>query len=128
MWAMPPAVLDLALRLLELLGRARDEQHGRAGVGDLERGRLADARGGAGDHHDLAAASRRAQRAVLEQVRVEVALPVVPEPVGVASSGGTEIPVPSSAFWVLRRVEVGRVVDVDQHPARDAELGRAPLR
>ena len=55
MWAAAARLLDLGLGLLELLGRAGDQQHLRAGVGALERRRLADPRRGAGDQDDLAA-------------------------------------------------------------------------
>ena len=46
--------------------------------GDLQRRRAADAARRARDHHGLAV-HRALERAVLEQVRVEVALPVVPQ-------------------------------------------------
>ena len=62
----PAARLDLLLRLLELLGRAGDEQDDAAGVGDLHRRRLADPRRGAGDHHH-AAADRLLERDVALQ-------------------------------------------------------------
>ena len=80
---MPPARLDLRLDLLELLRRARDQQRDPAGGGDLQRRRLADAARGAGDHDGLAVDGAR-ERAVLVEVRVEVALPVVPQLLGVA--------------------------------------------
>src|ERR687895_2197471 len=77
-----PGLLHLTRHLLKLLARARDEQHLAAGLADLERGLEADAAGRAGDHDPLAL-DRAAQRALAEQVRVEVALPVVPQPRGV---------------------------------------------
>ena len=79
---MPPARLDLGLGLVELLLRAGDEDRDPAGGGDLQRGGAADAARGAGDDHGLAV-DRALERAVLEQVGVEVALPVVPQLVGV---------------------------------------------
>ena len=121
MWATPPAALDLLFGLLELLDRAGDEQHGRAGVGDLDRGRFADPRGGAGDQHHLAP-HRGRQRAVLEQVGVEVALPVVPDPVGVGLQRRHRDPRALQRRLRLGRVEVGRVVDVAEDAGRDADL------
>ena len=69
---------DLRAHLLELLDVARDEQRNAAGRGDLDRRRLADARGAARDQDGLAAiASSTSGRA---DVWVELALPVVPQP------------------------------------------------
>src|SRR4051795_13451670 len=73
------AALHLLAHLLQLLARARDQQHLAAGVADLVGGLLADAARGARDQ-DLLALDRSGQAVVAEQVRVEVALPVVPEP------------------------------------------------
>ena len=78
----PPARSISALDLVELLRRARDEQRDAARRGDLQRRRAADAARGAGDQHRLAV-DRAGERAVLEQVGVEVALPVVPQLLGV---------------------------------------------
>ena len=66
----PAARLDLLPGRLELLGGAGDQQHDAAGVGDLQRRRAPDARGGAGDHHDLAA-HRRLQRGRAQQAPAE---------------------------------------------------------
>ena len=66
---------------------------------------------------------RPGEGAVLEEIRVEVALPVVPEPVGVARQGRNRDPAPLQRRLGLGGVEVGRVVDVDEHRARDAEVG-----
>ncbi len=55
---MPPPASICSRVSLELLGRTRDEQDRAAGVGDLQRRGLADARRGAGDHDDLAAHGR----------------------------------------------------------------------
>ena len=88
----------------------------------LDRRRLADPRGSAGDHHRLAA-DRAREGAVLEQVGVEVALPVVPEPVGVArqrrDADACALAAPAGC-WSSRR---GRVVDVDEDRAGDPEVG-----
>ncbi len=65
-------LLELPLQRLELVGAAGHQQDRAAGLGDLQGGRLADARGGAGDHDPLAR-HRPGQRSVLEQRRVQVA-------------------------------------------------------
>ncbi len=119
MWATPPARSISRLGLLELVDRARDEQHRRPRVGDLDRGRFADPRRGAGDQHDLAP-HRGRERAVLEQVGVEVALPVVPDPVGVALQRRHLDPRAGERLLRPGRVEVGRVVDVVEHPGGNA--------
>ena len=77
-------VLHLLGHLLELLARARDEDHLAAGLADLHRGLEADAARGAGDQDPLAL-DRAGQAALAEQVRVEVALPVVPQLRGVGA-------------------------------------------
>ena len=66
----------------ELEGIARGDQHLGAGLRELERRRLADARGAAGDEHDLAF-NLRPQRLARDEVRIEMALPVVPKLPGV---------------------------------------------
>ena len=71
-------LLDLPRHVLELLARARDQEHGAARLADPQRGLQADARGRPGDHHALVL-DGRGQRAVPEQRRVHVALPVVPQ-------------------------------------------------
>src|SRR5881227_2119440 len=69
-------VLDLPPRLLELVGAARDQDRDPAGTGDLERGGLADPARGSGDQHRLAVYCAF-EAAVLEQVGIEVTLPIV---------------------------------------------------
>ncbi len=69
---------DLRARLLELLDVARHQQRHAAGGGDLQGGRAADPRGGAGDHHVLAA-ERLFQRPAAREVGVHLALPVLPQ-------------------------------------------------
>ncbi len=76
--ATPPGLLDLRGQVLELLARARDEQHLAAGLADLERGLEPDPARGARDQ-DLLPADRARQRALAEEIRVELALPVVPD-------------------------------------------------
>ena len=119
MWATPPARSISRLGFLELVDRARDEQHGRPRVGDLDGSRFADPRRGAGDQHDLPP-HRGRERAVLEQVGVEVALPVVPDPVGVALQRRHLDPRAGERLLRPGRVEAGRVVDVVEHPGRNA--------
>ena len=80
-------LLHLARHLLELLARARDQQHLAAGLSDLERGLEPDPARGAGDHDPLAC-DRVGQRAIAEQVGIEVALPVVPQPRRVGGERG----------------------------------------
>ena len=114
-------LLHLAGHLLQLLARARDEQHLAAGLAHLQRGLEADAAGGAGDE-DLLAADRARQRALAEQVGVEVALPVVPDPRGVGrqwrhrDAGAGERPL--GVAGVELRLEVA----VLHRRRRDAEI------
>ena len=64
---------------------------------------LADAARGSGDQDRLAVDRALEAAGLLEQVGIEVALPVVPELVGVAlEAAGTAIPDPSSARSVSR--------------------------
>ena len=63
------------------------------------------------------------QRLVAEQVRVEMALPVVPELARVGLERRHADPGALERRLGLARVEVGRVVDVDEDRARDAEVG-----
>ena len=90
------------------------------------RGRVADAAGPAGDD-DLLAADGAGERAVLEQVRVEVALPVVPQRVRVAvqrrhlDAGALQHPLGVAA------VELGLERDVVEHLERDAEVAEDRL-
>ena len=63
---------------LGLVARADDGD--RAGLGELARRRQADARRAAGDQHHLAADRAAAAMRSIMQRRVEVALPVVPQP------------------------------------------------
>ena len=63
------------------------------------------------------------QRAVSEEVGVEVALPVVPELVGVRLERRHPDVGAGERGLGLARVEVRRVVDVDEDRARDAEVG-----
>ena len=156
---------DLIAGQLELLRRAGDQQHGAARLGDLQRRRLADPRGGPGHHdhppahgglqrhvadhsapetHELvgdllledlrepadeaeAPARGPEQRAIAEQVRVEVALPVVPELARVGLERRHPDPGALERGLGLARVEVGRVVDVDEHRTRDAEVGEQAI-
>ena len=117
----PP--LDLGLRLEELLLAARDEDHLRAGVGELQRRRLADARRRAGDDDHLVL-DAAGERAVDEEIRVEVALPVVPE---LRRVGLERRHLDAGALERLRRLAVvvaRRPVDELEHVARDAEVGQ----
>ena len=75
-------LLDLARHVLELLARARDQDHRAAGLADAQRGLQPDAAGCSGDHHPLVL-DGGGQRAVPEQRRVHVALPVIPQLPGV---------------------------------------------
>ena len=75
--------LDLGLDLVELLLRARDEDRDAAGGRDLQRRGAADAARRAGDD-DRLAVDRALEGAVLVEVGVERALPVVPQLLGVA--------------------------------------------
>ena len=75
-------LLDLARHVLELLSRARNQDHRAAGLADPQGGLQPDAARGAGDHDPLVL-DGGGQRAVPEQRRVHVALPVVPQPPGV---------------------------------------------
>ena len=79
-------LLDLTCHVLELLARARDQDHGAAGLADAQRCLQPDAAGGAGDHDPLVL-DGCGQRAVPEQRRVHVALPVVPQLAGVGVQG-----------------------------------------
>ena len=84
---------------------------------------LADHLAGAPDHPG-APPDRTGERAVAEQVGVEVALPVVPQLVRIrferrdADVGALQRPLR------LARVEARRIVDVRQHRARNPELGQ----
>ena len=118
---------DLVFGLLQLVEGAGDQEHGPARVGDLDRGRFADPRGGAGDEDDFAP-DRRRERAVAEEVGVEVALPVIPDPVRVALQRRHLDPAAFERFLRLGRVEAGRVVDVGEHLRRQSELVQRHLR
>ena len=97
-----PGRLDLGLGLLELVHRARDEQRDAAGRRDLHRRRAADAARGAGDD-DGAPVDGGLERAVLVEVGVELALPVVPDELGVVlAAAGPRSPEPASARSVSR--------------------------
>ena len=94
--------LDLGLDLVELLLRAGDEDRDAARGGDLQRGGAADAARRAGDH-DRLAVDRALEGAVLVEVGVERALPVVPDLRRRTSvSGGSVMSVPRSSRWVSR--------------------------
>ena len=101
----------------------------RAGDHDAARRLVASSpeRSALGDHaaRDLCPpiAAARAARAVCEEVGVEVALPVVPELVGVGLQRRHRDAGALERLLGLARVEAGRVVDVDEHRARDAEVG-----
>ena len=77
-----PAAGGFLSRGFELLRIARRDDDDAAGRGKPERGRQADARRAAGDEHD-AAGDAAAQRAVDEEIGIEVALPVVPQAPGI---------------------------------------------
>ena len=79
-WALQrqAAPFRLNQRRVELALIASDDEHMRAGVGEPQRGRLADA-GGAAGHQDGLAGDPAAQGAVDVQVGIEMALPVIPE-------------------------------------------------
>ena len=81
------AHLDDRPGLLELVLAARHQHRDAAGLGDLERGDLADARGRTGDEHVLAG-QRRADPRVVAGGLVEVLLPVAPQRAGVALEVG----------------------------------------
>src|SRR5215218_10452830 len=115
----PACLLDLLRHLLELLARARDQQHLAAGLADLERGLEPDAARRARDQ-DLLARDRACQGALAKQVRVEVALPVVPQPRSVGrqrrygDTGAAERP------QAVARVELAAEVAVLRGGRRDA--------
>src|SRR5918999_5513444 len=115
-------LLALPRHLLKLLARARDEQHLAAGLADLERGLEADAAGRAGDHDPLAL-DRAAQRALAEQVRVEVALPVVPQPRGVGRERWHGDPGAAERALGVASVERAAEVAVLHRRRRDAQVG-----
>ena len=71
-------LVDLVCHLLELVRAAGDEQHRPAGLSDLERGRLADPRRRAGDHHGPSA-DRVLERAREHVARSGDALPERPQ-------------------------------------------------
>ena len=111
----------LGAGLVELvLVAAADDRH-RAGLGELVRRRQPDARAAAGDEHDLAR-DRPLQAAVDEQVGVEVALPVVPQPPGVVVEPGA-----LDAAALERGVERAAVVAC--RPVQEGEhvLGQAEV-
>ena len=119
---MPPARSISALAVLELVHRAGDEDRDPAGRGDLVRRGEADAARGARDDHGLAV-DRVLEGAVLEEVGVEVALPVVPQLVGVGLERRQ-----LDARAVQRALGVARVegrleADVLDDRVRDAEVG-----
>src|SRR3954453_17345614 len=86
---LPATVADDLRDLLQLLARARDEHHLCARLTDLDRRLATDTAGRSGDDNHLAT-YRLAQRALAEQIRIEIALPVVPQPprVGVERRDG----------------------------------------
>ena len=114
------------LGLLELVGAARDQQRDPAGLGDLERRRLADPARGAGDQHRLAV-DGALEAAVLEQVGVEVALPVVPQLGGVALERRHRDPRAGQRPLGVAGVELGGQPDVAEHLVRDPEVGQDRL-
>ena len=122
-----PGSLDLGTDLLELLHSPRDQQRDAAGGGDLERRRLADAARGACDHDRLAVDGAR-EGAVLVQIRVEVALPVVPQLLGVALQRRHLDAGPLQCALRVTPVEPRNQRHVADHVVRDPEVGqqRAP--
>ena len=96
------AQLDRRLGLLELVLAAGDQHRDAAGLGDLERGDLADAGRGAGDHDVLAGRAPRGSRG-RGRSRCRGAPPSSPTACGRSDSrSGTPIPDPASAFSVRR--------------------------
>ena len=82
---------------------------------------------GAGDD-DRLAVDRALERAVLEEVGVEVALPVVPELVGVGVElAARRCPVPSSARSVSRVSNAAVSADVLDDLLGDPEVGEERL-
>ncbi len=110
----PALRLDLGLRLLELVHAPRDEDRDAAGPRDLLRRRLADPARRARDD-DRAPVDRALEGAVLEEVGVEVALPVVPDLVGVALERRDLDPRAAQRALGVARVELGGEPDVVEH-------------
>ena len=118
----PAGLLDLLLDLLELVQAAGDEDRDAARGGDLHGRRLADAAGGAGDDHRLAV-DGALERAVLEQVGIEVALPVVPQLVGVGLELGHLDARAGERSLGVAGVELGGQGDVLEDLVGDAVVG-----
>jgi hypothetical protein len=114
-------ILDLLLCLLELLLTASHQDRDAAGPGDLECHRPADAARGARDQHRLAV-NRALEAAVLEQVGIEVALPVVPERGGVAGELGDRDPGALERALRIAGVELGGQGDVAEDLVGDPEV------
>mmetsp|Transcript_13045 Transcript_13045/g.52044 ORF Transcript_13045/g.52044 Transcript_13045/m.52044 type:complete len:688 (-) Transcript_13045:2028-4091(-) len=114
-------VLDLGHRLIELGLVAGADQRDRAGFRELDRRRQADARGAAGHQHHLAA-GRALERAVDEEVGVEVALPVVPQPPGVVVQVGAGDARALERGLGVTAVEARRVVDEGEQVLGQAEV------
>ena len=119
--------LDLGLGLLELVHRARHEQRDAAGLRDLHRRRAADAARRAGDD-DRAPVDRGLERAVLVEVGVEPALPVVPDALGVAVQRRHLDARAGQGALAVAGVELGGEGEVAEDLLGDAEVGqdRAP--
>jgi hypothetical protein len=115
------AGLHLPRHLLQLLARARDQEHLAAGVADLERGLESDAARGAGDE-DAPALDRSGERAVAEEVRVEVALPVVPQLRGIGGERRDRDPRAGERPLGVTRVELAPEVAVLHGLGPDAEV------
>ena len=115
--------LDLGLDLVELLLRARDEDRDPAGGGDLQRGGAADARRRAGDD-DRLAVDGALEGAVLVEVGIERALPVVPELLGVARERRQRDVGAAQRALGVARVEAAAQRDVLDDLVGDAEVGQ----
>ena len=108
---------DGDLEVLELLAAAGHQHRDAAGLGDLERGDLADAGGGAGDH-DVLALEGLAGRGVPGGGGVEVLLPVVPQHRGVRLDRRQREPRAGQRLLGVPGVERGGERDVARAPPR----------
>ena len=114
------AQLDRGAGLLELVLAPGDQHRDAPGLGDLERGHLPDARGGAGDD-DVLAGERRTDVGVAGGRRVEVLLPVPPERAGVGLEVGDADAGAGERLLGAPRVEDRRERGVRQDLGGDAQ-------
>src|SRR5581483_9140150 len=115
--------LDLLLGFLTLFRVARHQQRDSTGARDLECRRLADPTGSSGDQHGFAV-HRSLEAPVLEQIRVEVALPVVPQPRRVGLELGNRDAGAVQGALGVTRVELSRQADVTEHLVRYSEVSQ----